>query len=91
MAKPSKKSLYDAYCFPGFTPSREVKGRFGDRTALVIRLNRRSKKRHAGRAARSGADGTIGGHGTSAISLAAIAAFISRWTSAASTAGSARP
>jgi hypothetical protein len=86
-----KKTLYDAYRFPGFTPEREVKGRFGDRTALVIRLTRRSKKRHAGRAAPSGAAGTIVGLGTFAISPAATAVFSSWWTSAASTAGSAAP
>ena len=42
-----KKSLYDAYRFPGFTPVRELRGRFGDGWARVIRLNRRSKKRSA--------------------------------------------
>jgi len=86
-----KKTLYDAYRFPGFTPEREVKGRFGDRTALVIRLTRRSKKRHAGLAAPCVAAGTTGGLDISAISPAATAAFSSWWTSAASTAGSVAP
>jgi hypothetical protein len=39
----SRKTLYDAYRFPGFTPVRELRGVFGDRFARVIRLNRRSK------------------------------------------------
>lgn len=83
-----KKTLYTAYRFRGFTPEQEVKGLFGDRTALVIRLTRRSKKRHAGPAAPFTGAGTIDGRGTSEISHAAIAAFISRWTSGASSAGS---
>lgn len=86
-----KKTLYDAYRFPGFTPEREVKGRFGDRTALVIRRTRRKKKRHVGRAAPSGAAGMIGGLGISAICPAETAVFSSSWTSAASTVGSAVP
>jgi hypothetical protein len=86
---PRKKTLYDAYRFPGFTPGREVKGRFGDRTALVIPLTRRSKKRPAGRAAWFGTAGTIAAPDTSAISPAATGVCTSRWTSVASTAGGA--
>lgn len=86
-----KKTLYDAYRFPGFTPGREVKGRFGDRTALVIPLTRRSKKRRAGRAARFGTAGTIAASDTSAISPAAIGACTWKWTCGASTAGRAVP
>jgi hypothetical protein len=86
-----KKTLYDAYRFPGFTAEREVKGRFGDRTALVIRLTRRSKKRRAEPAAPSEGAGTIGGFGTFGTSPVGTAAFISWWTSAGSTAGSAAP
>lgn len=48
---PRKKSLYDVYRFRGFVPGREVKARFGDRTALVIRLTGRSPKRRAAPAA----------------------------------------
>lgn len=86
-----KKTLYDAYRFPGFTPGREVKGRFGDRTALVIQLTRRSKKQRAGRVARFEAAGTIADGGTSAISPAAIDACTSKWTSVASIAERAAP
>jgi len=92
MAKaPRKKSLYDAYRFPGFTPVREVTGRFGDRTALVIRLNRRSKKVHAAPAGRFEAVGTTDGRGKRAIFRAGIGASISSWISGGSTAESARP
>ena len=92
MAKtPRKRTLYDVYCFPGFTPRREVKGFFGDRTVFVIQLTRGSKKRHAGLAARFGTAGTIAEPGTSAISPAAIVACTSRWTSVASTAGRVAP
>jgi len=89
MQKPRpKKTLYTAYRFPGFTPEREVKGRFGDQTALVIRLTRRSKKLSAGPAALSAMAGTTAGRGTSATYPAGIAAFTLSWTSAASSAGS---
>lgn len=54
----NKKSLYDAYKFPGFTCSRVVKGVFGDRQSLVLSLNRRSKKQCAGHAAPIIEDGT---------------------------------
>ena len=55
----NNKSLYEAYKFPGFTCSRVVKGVFGDRQALVVSLNRRSKKQFAGPAVRFIKDGTI--------------------------------
>jgi hypothetical protein len=48
MRKPrSKKSLLDAYRVPGFSTTSNIKGRFGDPTALVITLTRRQKKRFA--------------------------------------------
>ena len=78
-----KKTLYDAYRFAGTTPARAVSGVFGDRTALVIQLNRRSKKRRAGHAALFGAAGMTAGLGVSVISPAATAAFTSRWISVA--------
>lgn len=86
---PKKKTLYDTYRFPGFTPVRELHGRFGDRWARVIRLNRRSKKQSAAPAVRFTRAGTIGGHARFATSLAAITGFISKWISDASTAGTA--
>jgi hypothetical protein len=54
----NKKSLYDAYKFPGFTYSRVVKGVFGDRQSLVLSLNRRSKRQCAGHVAPIIEDGT---------------------------------
>ena len=48
-----KKTLYDSYHFPGFTPQRSIIGIFGDPAARVIKLDRRGKKQHAVCAARS--------------------------------------
>jgi hypothetical protein len=42
------KRLVDAYRFPGFRPHTRVKGKFGDPYALIVTLDRRQKKRHAG-------------------------------------------
>ena len=41
---PSKKSLLDAYRCDGFKTEKIAKGKFGDQTALVLSLTRRSKK-----------------------------------------------
>jgi|GEM_PF-3157808 len=65
-----KKSLYDAYKFPGFSCSRVVKGVFGDRQTLVVSLNRRSKKLLAGHAVRFIKDGATSSTDESGISLA---------------------
>jgi len=46
--KPSNKSLFDAYQFDKFKTGKLAKGRFGDKTALVLSLSRRSKKVYAG-------------------------------------------
>jgi hypothetical protein len=48
-----KKTLYDSYQFPGFTPQHSVIGIFSDPRARVIKLNRQGKKQHAVFAARS--------------------------------------
>jgi hypothetical protein len=48
--KSSKKSLFDAYQFPGFKTSKAAKGMFGDKSALVLTLSRRSKKVYASNA-----------------------------------------
>jgi hypothetical protein len=85
----SRKTLYDAYRFPGFTPVRELRGVFGDRFARVIRLNRRSKKRSAAPVGLKPEAGTTSGPARSAISRPAITGFTSKWISAESTAGSA--
>ena len=42
-----KKRLRDSYRFPGFHPSRSVRGLFGGPRARGIALTRRSKKRRA--------------------------------------------
>ena len=86
---PKKKTLYDAYCFPGFTPVRELIGRFGDRWARVIRLKRRSKKRFVEPAALLTGAGMTSGPARSATSPVATIASTWNWTSAASIAGSA--
>jgi hypothetical protein len=39
-----RKTLLDAYHFPGFRPDKIIKGCFGDSKAFVITLKRRSKK-----------------------------------------------
>ncbi|MEK6775587.1 MAG: hypothetical protein AABY87_01745 [bacterium] len=42
-----RRSLLDAYRFPGFRPRATIKGIFGDPKARVMRLERRQKKLHA--------------------------------------------
>ena len=50
MAKTSKRNrrLWHTYMFPGFRAEPIVRGKFGDPLVRIIRLKRRSKKRHAG-------------------------------------------
>ena len=57
--KTSKKSLLDAYQFSGFRTSKAAKGMFGDKSALVLSLSRRSKKVDAASAADFTEGGTI--------------------------------
>jgi hypothetical protein len=45
--KASKKSLIDAYQFDNFKTGKTAKGRFGDKTSLVLSFSRRSKKVYA--------------------------------------------
>ncbi len=40
-----KRGLLDEYQFPGFRPSPEIRGIFGDPKARIIRLERTEKKR----------------------------------------------
>ena len=61
------RELRDAYRFPGFTPSRAVRGEDADPRVVVVTLNRRQKKQPAESVARSAARGTISGYDTSAI------------------------
>jgi hypothetical protein len=49
----SRKSLLDGYRVPGFRTHSRIKGRFGDKSALVITLSRRQKKRYAANVERS--------------------------------------
>jgi choline dehydrogenase-like flavoprotein len=63
MARAAKRSrlLWDTYWFPGFRPEPTVRGTFGDPKALVIGLERRSKKRCAAVAVASRWAGTTAG------------------------------
>jgi hypothetical protein len=81
---PHKKTLYDAYRFSGFTPVRQLHGRFGDRWARVIRLNRRSKKLYAAPVGPFIGVGTTDAPVRSETSRAATTGSISKWISAAS-------
>ena len=65
------RELRDAYRFPGFTPSRAVRGEDVDPRVVVVTLHRRQKKRPAESVARSAAHGMISGYDTSAICRAA--------------------
>ncbi len=59
----SKKSLLDGYHVPGFRTLCRVKGRFGDRSALVVNLIRRQKKQSVADVAPHTAFSTIVAHG----------------------------
>ncbi len=89
--RPRKRSLYDAYRFPGFTPARELKGVFGDPKARVIRLNRRSKKQSAVLVVQSTVAGTTKRPGKRATFLAETTAFTWSSRSVALIAGCAKP
>jgi hypothetical protein len=62
MAKSGKRlrRLSDGYSFAGFRADTTVRGVFGDPDVRIVRLERRSKKRFAAVAGRSGSAGTIG-------------------------------
>lgn len=74
--KTSKKSLLDAYQFEQFKTGKVAKGRFGDRTALVLPLTRRSKKAYAPSVAGGIAAGTIERSRRSVIYPVGTVAFI---------------
>jgi len=74
--KTSKKSLLDAYQFDKFKTGNVAKGRFGDKTALVLPLARLSKKVFAPNVAVGIAVGMIERSRRSGIYQAAIVAFI---------------
>ena len=73
------KRLLDAYRFAGFRPLELVRGIFGDSSARVITLVRRSKKRSAKGVAEHTRSGTTARHGASAICPAATRGSI--WSS----------
>ena len=78
------KRLQDIYKFPGFSPSAEVRGIFGDPRAVVITLRRRRKKLAVGRAAARVAPSTINGRVACATAPAATVGSISISRSAGS-------
>jgi len=68
----------DAYRFPGHIP-KLVKGVFGDRHALVIRLDRREKKLCAVSAGERTVLSTTGKHTVSGTCPAETSAFFWKW------------
>jgi len=73
------KRLLDAYRFAGFRPLELVRGVFGDSSARVVTLVRRSKKQSARSVAGYILAGTTARHGASAICPAATRGSI--WSS----------
>ena len=73
------RRLSDEYRFPGFRPSTTVQGVFGDSSARLIALHRRSKKRTAVHVVVPIVRGTIARSGMSAISVAVVGASIWLW------------
>src|ERR1700692_4605201 len=69
MAESGKRQrrLSDGYSFDGFRANETLRGVFGDPDVRILRLDRRSKKRFAAVASRSGTAGTTGGCGRFAI------------------------
>lgn len=76
---PKRKRLLDAYRFAGFRPLELVRGVFGDSSARVITLVRRSKKLSARSVAGRTRAGTTARRGASAICPAATRGSI--WSS----------
>jgi hypothetical protein len=76
-----KKRLEDAYRFPGFRPSRWVRGVFGDPQVRIMILEREQKKRLAAFAVKSTGRFTTARYGPCEIFQAAIRECISRWSS----------
>ena len=71
------RDLRDADRVPGFTPSRTIRGIFGDPQARVIPLTRRPKQPSAAPVAGPRAPGTIGGRAASGTCPVGICASIS--------------
>ena len=83
------RELRDAYRFPGFTPSRTIRGIFGDPQARIVTLTRRPKKPSAAPVAGPRVRGTTDSRDGSAIFRVATCAFTSSSTCGGSTAGGA--
>lgn len=81
------KRLQDIYRFPGFTPTAEVRGVFGDPWAVVIALRRRRKKHAVGSVGAAAVRFTTNDRGVSATSPVATGGS----TSTSRYAGSAVP
>ena len=73
------RRLSDTYRFDGFRPLSTVRGIFGEPTARVITLVRRSKKQSAARVGKRKAAGTTDADAKCATSL--VAAYGSTWRS----------
>ena len=76
-----KKRLEDAYRFPGFRPSRWVRGVFGDSQVRIMVLEREQKKRLAAFAVKSTVHSTTARYDPYEIFPAGIRECISRWSS----------
>ncbi|MDR4460481.1 MAG: hypothetical protein MRJ67_08195 [Nitrospirales bacterium] len=84
-----KKSLLDAYRFPGCRPRATIKGIFGDPQARIIQLERRQKKRWAGVAGLCTEVRTTASHVWSGTSHAGMRGFTWKWRCGAFPAGGA--
>ena len=84
MARAAKRSrrLWDTYSFPGFRPEQTVRGIFGDPSARVITLKRRSKKRLVVVAVTFIWGGTTARSGACAIFPAATRGYFWKWSAA---------
>jgi hypothetical protein len=71
MRSKPKRRLLEVYKYAGFRPRAAIREAEGDAGTLIIRLDRRSKKRCAAVAASRAAVGTIAGFGMCATSAAA--------------------
>ncbi len=83
---PTTRQLRDVYRFPGFEPSAQVHGIFGDSHAVVVTLKRRRKKRRAEYVGKRLRPFTINGHAGSGIFPVATSGSISTSSFAGSSA-----
>jgi hypothetical protein len=86
MAKSGKRQrrLSDGYSFAGFRAKATVRGVFGDPDVLIVRLDRRSKKRFAAVAGSARTAGTTGACGRSVTCRAPDFGLFWNWTCGAS-------